>query len=101
MTKRVHHSVQMNLTLSQTCPDFYVSAVQVFQKHFAHIVQVFLFPQYFLPVWRTFCHFHQVQNCPLKTFCLEESKICHLGKLSSLITTAITKCDEYPPQPAS
>ena len=25
------------------------------------------FPQCFLPVWRTFCHFHQIQNCRLQT----------------------------------
>ena len=29
--------------------------------------QFFLFPQHFLPIWRTFCHFHQIQNCRLKT----------------------------------
>ena len=26
-----------------------------------------LFPQCFKPVWRTFCHFHQVQNWCLQT----------------------------------
>ena len=29
--------------------------------------QFLLFPQCFLPVWRTFCHFHQIQNCRLQT----------------------------------
>ena len=37
-------------------------------------------PQCFLPFWRTFCHFPQIQNCCLQTFSLEESKICLLGK---------------------
>ena len=26
-----------------------------------------LFPQCFLPVWRTFCHFHRIQSCLLQT----------------------------------
>ena len=43
--------------------------------------QFLLFLQCFLPVWRTFCHFHQNGNCRLKnSISLEESKICHLGK---------------------
>ena len=25
--------------------------------------QFLLFPQCFLSIWRTFCHFHQIQNC--------------------------------------
>ena len=29
--------------------------------------QFLLFPQCFLPIWRTFCHFHQVQNHSLQT----------------------------------
>ena len=29
--------------------------------------QFLLFPQCFLPVWITFCHFHQTQNCHLQT----------------------------------
>ena len=29
--------------------------------------QFLLFPQSFLPFWRTFCHFHQIQNCHLQT----------------------------------
>ena len=33
----------------------------------AHNDQFLLFPQCFLPVWRTFCHLHQVQNCCLQT----------------------------------
>ena len=29
----------------------------------ARYKQVLLFPQGFLPVWRTFCHFHKIRNC--------------------------------------
>ena len=29
--------------------------------------QFLFFPQCFLPIWRTFCHFHQIQNCRLQT----------------------------------
>ena len=29
--------------------------------------QYLLFPQCFLPIWRTFCHFHQIKNCRLQT----------------------------------
>ena len=60
------------LTLSQTSPGFYVSAVQIFWKHcgkgeIAHNEQFLLFPQCFLPIWRTFSHFHQVKKCCLQT----------------------------------
>ena len=51
------------LTLSQTSPGFYVSAVQVFLEtvgkgETARNEQFLLFPQCFLTIWRTFCHFH-------------------------------------------
>ena len=69
------------LTLSQTSPGFYMSAVQVFCKHCACYEQFFLFPWCFLPFRRTFCHVHQIQNCRLQTLLnLEESKICCSAK---------------------
>ena len=43
--------------------------------------QFLLFPQYFLPVWKTLCHF--LSNLKLafaKSLSLEDSKIC-LGKV--------------------
>ena len=40
--------------------------------------QFLLFPQCFLPVWITFCHFRQIWNCRLQTLSLEKSKICRL-----------------------
>ena len=33
----------------------------------AHNEQFLLFPQCFLPIWRTLCHFHQIWNCRLQT----------------------------------
>ena len=39
------------------------------------------FPQCFLPIWRTFCHFHQIHKLSsANSFNLEASKICCLGK---------------------
>ena len=41
--------------------------------------QFLLFPQCFLPVWITFCHFHQnLKLSVANSFNLEESKICHV-----------------------
>ena len=33
----------------------------------ARYEQFLLFPQCFLPFWRTCCHFHQIKNCYLQT----------------------------------
>ena len=60
------------LTLCQTSPAFYVSAVQVFWKNcgkgeIVRYKQFLLFPQCFLPVWKTFSHFQQIWNCCLQT----------------------------------
>ena len=49
-----------------------MSAVQVFEYtvgkgEIACYKQFLLFPQYFLPFWRTFFHIHQIQNCHLQT----------------------------------
>ena len=35
--------------------------------------QFHLFPQCFLSVWRTFCYFHEVQNCRLQTISVWKS----------------------------
>ena len=32
-----------------------------------------LFPQCFLPVWKTFFHFHKIQNCCLQTLSVWKS----------------------------
>ena len=62
----------MPLTLSQTSPGFYMSAVKSLLKtlgkgEIARNEQFLLFPQCFLPIWRTFCHFHKTENCCLQT----------------------------------
>ena len=38
--------------------------------------QFLIFPQCFLPFWRSLCLFHQIKD----SFSLDESKICRLGK---------------------
>ena len=50
------------LTLSQTSPGFYVSALQVFLRTICEKEKllVFFFPLCFLSVWRTSRHFHQM-----------------------------------------
>ena len=60
-----------HLTLSQTSPGFYVSAVQVcwktlWGKEKLLVTSNFSFPpQCFLPVWWAFFHFHLLWNCRL------------------------------------
>ena len=39
----------------------------------AHDEQFLLFLQCLLPFWRTFCHFHQIQNCHLQTLWVRKS----------------------------
>ena len=95
------------VTLFQISPGFYMSAVQVFWKHhgkrrnclswaclqckflentvgkgeIAHDEQFLLFPQSFLPILRTFCHFHKIWNCRLQSLSVWTSpKYCHMGK---------------------
>ena len=60
-----------HLILCQTSPDFYVSAILVFENtegkgEIARNDQFLLYPQCFLIIWRTFCHFHQILNCRLQ-----------------------------------
>ena len=49
----------------------YVSGVSfestVGKEEIAHCEQFLLFPKCFLPIWRIFCHFHQIWNCRLQT----------------------------------
>ena len=56
------------LTLSQTSPGFYGLQYKSFvntvgKGEIARYKQFLLFPQCFLPVWKTFFHFNQIQNC--------------------------------------
>ena len=53
------------LTLSQTGPGFYAPAVKVFENtagkgEIARNEQFLLFPLCFPPIWKTFCHFHEI-----------------------------------------
>ena len=49
-----------SLTLSQTSPANKSAKNAVGKGEIARNEQFLLFPQCFLPVWRTFCHFHQI-----------------------------------------
>ena len=74
-----HNCVSSFLTLSQTSPAFYVSAVQVFWKHSGEkekllITSNFSFPRsVFYPFFTTFCHFHQIKNRCLLTLSVSKS----------------------------
>ena len=60
--------VKYVLTLSQTSPGFYCLQYKPFENtegkgEIARNEQFLLFPQCFLVIWKTFCHFHQLWNC--------------------------------------
>ena len=61
--------------ISQTSPGFYVSAVQVFWNTVgkARYEQLLLFQKCFVPICRTFCHFHHIWNCCLQTLSVWKS----------------------------
>ena len=75
-----------SLTVSQTNPDFYVSAVQIFENtagkgEIARIEQFLLFPQCFLPISMDFQPFSSnLKLSSANSVSLEGSKICRLGK---------------------
>ena len=58
-------TIESGLSKFNPFQGFYVSAVQVFwntvgKGEIACNKRFLLFPQCFLPVWRTFCHFYQL-----------------------------------------
>ena len=58
--------------LSQTSPGFTCLPYKSFENtvgkgEIARHKQFLLFPQCFLPICRTFCHFYQIRNCHLQT----------------------------------
>ena len=70
---------------------FHVSASGAIQGHHGPVAvgkgeiacykQFLLFPQFFQPIWKTFCHFHYLLNCRLQAFSVWKSlNICRLGK---------------------
>ena len=67
------HANKFFLTLSQTSPGFYVSAVQVFWKHWGK--------QVFFTWLKSFMPFStKLKSSSANFFNLDESKICRLGK---------------------
>ena len=76
---------KLTLTLSQTRPGFTCLQLKSFEntvgkgeidrdEHFL------LFQQFFLPIWRTFCHFHHILNCRLQTLSVWKSLNLSFGK---------------------
>ena len=58
--------------------------------------QFLLFPQSFLPVWRTFCHFHQIQNCRLQTLSVWESlKFVIWERVNKILSQQLTHDRSY------
>ena len=58
----------VNSTLSQSSTGFYKSFENTVGKGgIFHYEQFLLFPQCFLPFWRTLRHFHQIWKCCLQT----------------------------------
>ena len=84
------------LTLSQTSPGFYMFAVQVLlntvgKREIARDEQFLLFPQCFLPFWRTFYHVHRIWNCRLLTLSIWKSlKSIVWERVNSICTSYIT-----------
>ena len=78
--------VKTNLTLSQTSPGFYVSAVKVFWKHCGKRRNcssraISPFPTVFSTCLENFLPFSlHLKLLSANSFSLEESKICRLGK---------------------
>ena len=50
--------------------------------------QFLLFPLCFLPVWKTFCHFHQTRNCHLQTLSVWKS-------LKFVVMEKVKRCLKY------
>ena len=65
--------VKGNLTLSQTSPVLLYICNASHLKTLWEKEKFLLFPHCFLSVLRPFCHFHQVQNCPLQTLLVWKS----------------------------
>ena len=84
------------LTLSQTSPGLYASAVQDFWKHcgkgeIARNEQFLLFPQCFLSVRRASCHFHLVWICRLQTIFIRVWNLLFGIGLNPLLPNSVRK----------
>ena len=74
LPEQIFHIMHLFLTLFQTSPGFFsVCSTSLSLENtvgkggIAHNQQFLFFPQCFLLVWRTFCHFNQIWNCRLQT----------------------------------
>ena len=56
-----------------TCLLYKSFETTVGKEEIARNEQFLLFPQCFLPIWRAFCHFQQIQNCRLHTLSVWKS----------------------------
>ena len=56
-----------------TCLQYKTFENTVGKGEIARNEQFLLFPQCFLSVWRTFCHFYQIQSCRLQTLSVWKS----------------------------
>ena len=76
------------LTLFQTSPGLqYRSFENTAEKgEITRREQFLLFPQCFLPFWKTFCHFQQIENCRLPTLSVWKS-------LKLVIWERVNLCD--------
>ena len=89
------------LTLPQTSPGFtclqYKSPENTKGKiEIDHNEQFLLFPQCFLPVWRTFYLFHRVQNCRLQTLSVWNSlKFVDLERVNMKLHTTKSKQKQF------
>ena len=61
-----------------TCPQYKSFENTAGKGEIARNEQFLLFPQCFLTIWKTFCHFCLILNCRLQT--VSVSKIRRLGK---------------------
>ena len=69
--------IYINLFAKQTpvftCLQYNSFENTVGKREIARNEQFLLFPQCFLPFWRTFCHFHEIEDCRLQTLSVWKS----------------------------
>ena len=74
------------------------------KREIAHNEQFLFFPQCFLPIWKTFCYFHQICKCPLQTFsvwkCLK-FVIWETERIKSSVTVSRSRVPHFTTEPCS
>ena len=69
------------------------------KEEIARNEQFLLYPQCFLPVWRTFCHCHYYQNCRLQSLSvLKCLKFAVWDRVKEWTPVASIICDSFPKQ---